>query len=113
ELQAKMTDEEKARFAELQQAGDMRGMMEYGQEMARKYGVEMPAMGERRGGQGREGGRDRSGGREGSGGRPQRDGDSGDPEPVGEPAVESAGDAPAEPAPAEPAPAEQPATEAA
>src|SRR5690606_27095341 len=27
ELQAKMTDEEKARFAELQQAGDMRGMM--------------------------------------------------------------------------------------
>ncbi|MEM8872658.1 MAG: HlyD family efflux transporter periplasmic adaptor subunit [Planctomycetota bacterium] len=45
ELEAKMTDEEKAEFKRLRDDRDFQGMMRYGQEMAKKYNVEMPSFG--------------------------------------------------------------------
>lgn len=84
ELQAKMTDEEKAKFAELRQNGDMQGMMQYGQEMANKYGIEMPRFGGMGGGGGGRGGErgGRRGGGEGdeSGNRGDRDGREREPQ---------------------------------
>ncbi len=80
QMMSNLTEEERTRLGELRQSGDTEGMMRYMQELAEKYGVEMPQMNrqgrQRPDGQGAEGGGGggvREGGRQGrpDGDRPE------------------------------------------
>ena len=56
QLMAKATEEEKTRFREYFQDGDQAGAMEYGMELAKKYGIAVPGQPTTRPGEGGEGG---------------------------------------------------------
>ena len=58
QLMAKATEEEKTRFREYFQDGDQAGAMEYGVELAKKYGIAVPGQPTTRPTEGGEGGED-------------------------------------------------------